>query len=158
MENAAEEARRAAQQTSYLLQPFYSHITGSIVNWQTDADVGIVPEKRTIVTATGRGRKEIVSIYKIWPWSPAFSSGSIVVHDVLVSINGIAVEDMELAKVKEMLKGEEGSTVVLEILHLVKGQDFEPDRVMQQYVELERSVDYLRRDPVRARAEYAPLA
>jgi len=154
--SAAHEARTAAEQSAYLLEPFYSQITGSVENWQTDADVGIVPEHRTIVTATGRGRKQIVSIYKIWPWSPAFASGAIVMHDVLVSIDGVPVEELELADVRAMLRGEEGSTVVLEILHLQKGLDFEPDRVMQQYVELERTVDYLRRDPIRAIADRAP--
>ena len=85
---------------------------------------------------------------KIWPWSPAFASGSLVVHDILVSIDGENVDEMELSDVRAMLRGEEGSTVILETLHLVKGVDFEPDKVTQRYIELERSVDYLRRDPI----------
>ena len=142
------EAAEAAEAMSDLLAPFYSKITGGIVRWQTDADVGLVLERRTIVTATGRGRKEVVSVRKIWPWSPAFASGSLVVHDILVSIDGENVDEMELSDVRAMLRGEEGSTVILETLHLVKGVDFEPDKVTQRYIELERSVDYLRRDPI----------
>ena len=90
------EAAEAAEAMSDLLAPFYSKITGGIVRWQTDADVGLVLERRTIVTATGRGRKEVVSVRKIWPWSPAFASGSLVVHDILVSIDGENVDEMEL--------------------------------------------------------------
>ena len=56
VKSAAEEAERAAVETAYLLKPFYSRITGSMIDWRTDADVGIVPERRTIVTPTGRIR------------------------------------------------------------------------------------------------------
>lgn len=148
VQEAACAASAAAAASAYLLKPFWSNITGSLINWQTDADVGLVLERRTITTAVGRGRKEVVSIRKIWPWSPAFASGAIVMHDILVSIDGSTVDEMELADVRALLKGEEGSTVILETLHVVKGKDLEPDQVLQQYVELARSVDYLRREPV----------
>jgi len=148
VQEAAVAATVAATESAYLLEPFWSNITGSFVNWQTDADVGLVLERRTLFTPVGRGRKEVVSIRKIWPWSPAWGSGAVVVHDILVSIDGSTIEEMELADVRAMLRGEEGSTVVLETLHVVKGIDLEPDEVLQQYVELRRSVDYLRREPV----------
>ena len=148
IQEAAGVASEAAAGSAYLLKPFWSKITGSLIKWQTDADVGLVLERRTIFTPVGRGRKEVVSIRKIWPWGPAFASGAIVVHDILVSIDGSNVDEMELDHVRALLKGEEGSTVILETLHVVKGKDLEPDTVMQQYVELARSVDYLRREPV----------
>jgi C-terminal processing protease CtpA/Prc len=74
-----------------------------------------------VVTATGRGRKNVVSVRKIWPWSPAFSSGTITVNDILVSVEGQPVEQMGLADVRALLRGEEGSTVIVEMLKHVAG-------------------------------------
>ena len=133
-----------------MLKPFHSKITGDMVHWQTDADVGLVLERRKIVTAVGSGRKEVVSVRKVWPWSPAFSSGAVVVSDILMSIDGHDVDEMDLSEIRAMLRGEEGSTVTLAILHLAPSTGAASnthDTVLQQFVELERSVDYLRRDP-----------
>jgi hypothetical protein len=135
---------------SFMLKPFHSKITGDMVHWQTDADVGLVLERRKIVTAVGSGRKEVVSVRKVWPWSPAFSSGAVVVSDILMSIDGHDVDEMDLSEIRAMLRGEEGSTVTLAILHLAPSTGAASnthDTVLQQFVELERSVDYLRRDP-----------
>ena len=116
--DASEAAAQAAAETAVLLQPFYSAITGGLVSWQGDADVGLVLERRTVVTAVGSGRKVVTAVRKIWPWSPAFSSGSLVVGDILVSIDGVAVDALELSDVRAMLRGEEGSTMIAETLHL----------------------------------------
>ena len=116
--HAAETAAQAAAKTAVLLQPFYSAIAGGLVSWQEDADVGLVLERRTVVTAVGSGRKVVTAVRKIWPWSPAFSSGALVFGDIVVSVDGVAVDALELSDVRAMLRGEEGSTVIVETLHL----------------------------------------
>ena len=116
--HAAETAAQAAAKTAVLLQPFYSAIAGGLVSWQEDADVGLVLERRTVVTAVGSGRKVVTAVRKIWPWSPAFSSGALVFGDIVVSVDGVAVDALELSDVRAMLQGEEGSTVIVETLHL----------------------------------------
>jgi hypothetical protein len=110
-----------AEDAAILLKPFWSNISASWVDWRKDADVGIILEHRVVVTATGRGRKNVVSVRKIWPWSPAFSSGTITVNDILVSVEGQPVEQMGLADVRALLRGEEGSTVIVEMLKHVAG-------------------------------------
>jgi hypothetical protein len=57
------------------------------VYWQRDADIGLVLERRRIITPFGRGRKDVVSIRKIWPWSPAFSSGAAPFCLTCVNVN-----------------------------------------------------------------------
>ena len=115
---AAKAAAEAAAESADLLQPFYSAITGGLVSWHSDADCGLVLERRAVVTAIGKGRKLVTVVRKIWPWSPAFSSGAVAVQDILVSINGEALDAHDVAHVREMLRGEEGSTVILETLRV----------------------------------------
>lgn len=81
------------------LKPFWSNISATLVDWGKDADIGIVLEHRQVVTSTGYDRKNVVSVRKIWSWSPVFSSGTRTVNDILVSVDGQSVAKMKLADV-----------------------------------------------------------
>ena len=55
--DAAKAAAEKAAESADLLQPFFSAITGGLVRWQSDADCGLVLERRAVVTALGTGKR-----------------------------------------------------------------------------------------------------
>ncbi|MGN0346157.1 MAG: S41 family peptidase [Lachnospiraceae bacterium] len=77
--------------------------------------------------------------------SPAEKSG-LEIDDIIYKVDGVDVYDMQLEEVVRMIKGEEGTTVHLEIVRQSTGETFELDLVRQKIESPTVSISMLEND------------
>lgn len=84
-------------------------------------------------------------ITRVISGSPA-EQGGLEIDDIIYKVDGVDVYDMQLEEVVRMIKGEEGTSVHLEIVRQATGETFELDLVRQKIESPTVSISMLEND------------